>query len=108
MIVDYCVCVCVCVCVCPCVCTGVCTCAGRPNADIGCIHLSLSTLLFLRQGLLLNLELINLARLTGQQATGVSFCMSLSLQCWDYRYGFLYPILVSLLGILAQVLLLEQ
>ena len=60
-------CVCARLCVCLCVCEGMCMfCVCRIEVDIRCCpHCSLPYVL--RQGLSLNLELMDKARLTGQQ-----------------------------------------
>lgn len=48
------------------------------------IILHFSQLYFLRQGLLLNLELTNLARLLGQQASGTLPSLPASLRLWAH------------------------
>lgn len=63
------------------VCTFVCVRMWRPELDDRCFPLSLSY--FMRQGLLLNLELTESARLVLQQGPGTIWF--LTPRCWTYR-----------------------
>lgn len=84
-----------------------CTCVYKPEIDVGYLLQSL-TFLFLRRGLSLNLELVNLVRMAGQWGPGTClFCLQ---NAWvrntcHYTHFFFS---VQILDIQTQVLTLMQ
>lgn len=76
--------VCVCFCMCAYKCAWVCMCAYKRAWVCGSQKSTLSIVsCVLGQGLSLDLELPDQARLLSQQAPGIP--LSLPLQCWDYK-----------------------